>query len=530
MASFKVKIEDLTGAVGDDSALSDWLTAGASEIIKILPPDMIELASTTSDLDSSPNTLAMDSSTIGDIISVIRNDGTQYQICRKIPGFLSSRATISTDIMYATASDPVYYIKSSTLYIYPLPTDTYGAEVTHVHYPSVAHGDSTIDDFPNGCEYLVVLYASCKALQRLMNDKSSSLPSDVSEPVLSTTSISLPSYISPPPFLLPVLPSGVDVDFSEVGNVLNFISPTFSIPSLSSISSMNMPSIPIAPSMSEKNVTITGTAPTFIAPTMGSLDFDDTENWISIEEDSEMLQARATEIQVKIAEYSALVASAEKSFNKEQVEYQAKLQKDLQDAQLSESKEGRDLQKYTQELQSYQAEVNKEIQRWVNEEFNQKFNKWTQEYQGQLGAYGSDIQNETAKIGASLNDYQAKVQKALTSYQAETGYDISRYTSEVQANVQKFNSDLQDNSTDFMNNLQKYQAEIGNVTEENQSKLGKYAQDLANYGAKIQKHSMDYQWMQGQRELLMRDYNQGIQMLIGGGKPIPPQKQREGDR
>ena len=438
--SFLNQVDALTGfSTTDSDPLSDWLTAGAAEIIKILPPDMIELASTTSDLDSSPNTLAMDSSIIGDIISVIRNDGTQYQICRKIPGFLSSRATISSDIMYATASDPVYYIKSSTLYIYPLPTDTYGAEVTHVHYPSVAHGDSAIDDFPNGCEYLVVLYASCKALQRLMNDKSSNLPSDVSEPVLSSVSTSLPSYTSPDSFVLPVLPAGVDVDFSEVGDIGVFVPPAVNLKEL-----------------------------TYTSPVIDYLDWSDANNWISTEEDSEMLQARIAEIQAKIADFTANMQNAQAVFGKENADVQAKLNK-----------------------------------------------------------YGTDIQNETARVGSSLSEYQAEVQKALTSYQAETGYDISKYSAEVQANVQKFNSDLQDNSTDFINNLQKYQAEIGKITETNQSKLGKYAQDLANYGAKIQKHSADYQWIHGQRELLMRDYNQGIQMLIGGGQSIPPQKQQQ---
>ena len=37
MATFKVQIEDLTGAVNDDSALTQWLTDGAKEIINILP-------------------------------------------------------------------------------------------------------------------------------------------------------------------------------------------------------------------------------------------------------------------------------------------------------------------------------------------------------------------------------------------------------------------------------------------------------------------------------------------------------------
>ena len=99
-------------------------------------------------------------------------------------------------------------------------------------------------------------------------------------------------------------------------------------------------------------------------------------------------------------------------FNDANVEYQAKLQKDLQDAQLAESKEGRDLQKYGSELSSYQAEV-----------------------------------------GAKVQDFQTS----------------------------------------------------------------------------LEKHSINYQWYQSQYAELKQDYNQGIQMLVGGNSP-QPQQQQQGER
>ena len=76
--------------------------------------------------------------------------------------------------------------------------------------------------------------------------------------------------------------------------------------------------------------------------------------------------------------------------------------------------------------------------------------------------------------------------------------------------------------------MQKYTSEIQKVAEENQSKLGKYAQDIANYGAKIQKHSVDYQWYQSQYAQLKQEYNQGIQMLVAGGVPQPQQQEQGG--
>ena len=55
------------------------------------------------------------------------------------------------------------------------------------------------------------------------------------------------------------------------------------------------------------------------------------------------------------------------------------------------------------------------------------------------------------------------------------------------------------------------------------SNVQKFSQDLANYNAKIQKHTVDYQWLQGQYQMLKQDYMQGIAMLKGGGQPSPQQ-------
>ena len=76
--------------------------------------------------------------------------------------------------------------------------------------------------------------------------------------------------------------------------------------------------------------------------------------------------------------------------------------------------------------------------------------------------------------------------------------------------------------------MEKYNADIAKVNSDNQNKIGKYSQDMANYAAKIQKHSTDYQWIQGQYAQLKQDYNQGIQLLVAGGVPQPQQQEQGG--
>ena len=185
MATFKVQIEDLTGAVNDDSALTQWLTDGAKEIINILPAKLKEKCASISILNATNGTtLDMDSGDngrFGEIIQVTRlsaDSGGYYTPCRKLHFMYGDLANDSSSIYYASATDPAYWVTSnssgaSTLFVKPTTTNAQPANVYRVAYPSVAHGDSVVANFPDEAEYLVVLYASIKGLQRLQNDLSS---------------------------------------------------------------------------------------------------------------------------------------------------------------------------------------------------------------------------------------------------------------------------------------------------------------------------------------------------------------------
>tara|TARA_R100000808_G_scaffold5394_1_gene16472 strand:- start:1226 stop:3310 length:2085 start_codon:yes stop_codon:yes gene_type:complete len=177
MATFKTQIEDITGSVGDDAALTQWLTDGAKEIINILPYKLKEKCATISILNATNGTtLDMDSS--GEVLQVTRlsaNSGG-YQIpCRNIHPMYGDLANDSSSLHYATVTDPVYWTTSnssgaSTLFVKPTATDSQPSNVYRIVYPSVANGDSVIANFPDEAEYLVVLYAAIKGLHRLQND------------------------------------------------------------------------------------------------------------------------------------------------------------------------------------------------------------------------------------------------------------------------------------------------------------------------------------------------------------------------
>ena len=174
MATFKVQIEDITGAVGDDAGLTQWLTDGVKEIINILPPELKEKCMTETTLNNSSPTMDLDG--VGEILYVSRlsaNSGGFRVSCRKVPSMHAGLTSDSSSLRYyGTATDPVYWIQStsdsSILNVYPTPEATQTARVYHVGYPTVAYNATTIANFPDEVEYAVVLYAAIKATQYMM--------------------------------------------------------------------------------------------------------------------------------------------------------------------------------------------------------------------------------------------------------------------------------------------------------------------------------------------------------------------------
>ena len=173
--TFRNRIDALTGfavinGTDSDDAISDWLTDGLKQIINILPPARLTECVVIGTLNNSPTTFNLNTATNGKPISVTREDAQGIkQPCREISPLLSTRITDENDIMHASTSDPVYYISSATLNVYPTPTATQNAEVLYVPSTAVVHsGTSGIDNFPNDLEYIVVLYASIKAAQSLL--------------------------------------------------------------------------------------------------------------------------------------------------------------------------------------------------------------------------------------------------------------------------------------------------------------------------------------------------------------------------
>tara|TARA_R100001594_G_scaffold148441_1_gene203663 strand:- start:325 stop:1011 length:687 start_codon:yes stop_codon:yes gene_type:complete len=174
LASFEDRINDLIGSFIDENAMDTFLTDGLKELYSVLPPKKLSECTTTTTLSNSPQTLDLDTVTIGSVFSVTRKNSIGYnQICRFIPSMLSSRVTDPEDLLHATENDPVYFINNAVLNVYPDPTASQIADVVYLPLPNtvIGHDSSSIDNLPNELEYIVVLYAAIKCAQALLAEE-----------------------------------------------------------------------------------------------------------------------------------------------------------------------------------------------------------------------------------------------------------------------------------------------------------------------------------------------------------------------
>ena len=172
MAVFKTQIQDIIGDFDDDVAINQFLTDGAKELINMMPLELKEKCTAETTLNNSATTMDMDG--VGEILYVNRlsaDSGGSRIPCRKVPSMYGELSNDANSIYKASVTDPVYWILSSSdaaiLNVIPTPTENQTAIVYHIGYPTVDHSHiSVIANFPDELEYLVVLYAAIKIVER----------------------------------------------------------------------------------------------------------------------------------------------------------------------------------------------------------------------------------------------------------------------------------------------------------------------------------------------------------------------------
>ena len=163
--SVKSRILDLlSDVVVDNTAIGQFATDAAKEIINVLPLEMLWSMSTV----TPDNNGAGAEITSSRILSVSRNG---YR-AREIP--FSDKARYASDsgsIYEATIKSPVYYKKGGEVFVLPPKSGT-GADVEHVNYPTIIFSND-LSDFvgaPDEIEHLIIMKTAIKARLSELNE------------------------------------------------------------------------------------------------------------------------------------------------------------------------------------------------------------------------------------------------------------------------------------------------------------------------------------------------------------------------
>ena len=474
------------------------------------------------------------------------------------------RATDSGSILYATSKSPIFYRENGKIHVKPG-----GGTVVAVNYPTIQYGHSTVTGVPDDVKHLVIMGTAVKgrlfqldALRRSLDnliapDYNTANANLVLVPVPSITDLDLVSV--PDDIVDPVFSDGLidsqDVQFTETAPVFN--KPVFSPPELDTITPLSMDSLssdlPDVSGLLIQNYEV-GTLPasppayTKLTPPVQTYDIAQFETFLETEEDSELADSQMRRLnhevsvyQADLQKYANEIQEELNEFNKENVEYQAKLQKVIMDAQAKQPEDAAKLQKVQGEMSRYQALVNNKVAEYQNNELQNKFQKWVTEYTNGLQEYGANIQNESQKFNEANNEYQAKLQIAIRDAEAKSREYMQEGNNKLQSEVQEYANRLQNHGS----KLQKYQAEVNSQLQEygvneiqkeiglwqadNTQKLQKYGADLqketARHGSDMQKYQIDiqnifqkHQTMVQELQVLDAQYTRGLQTFVASYK------------
>ena len=375
--------------------------------------------------------------------------------------------------------------------------------------------------------------------------------------------------------VVPSVPSLTSVTFTSIDSALDTVAPTYTTATVSASSvytgsapsytapvlslttfptiTWTFPSVPVAPpspsfstpaigsiTVDSTMVYNDGTPPTYTAPAVGGateeltasmtsvaddttgtdVDFKDFSKWftavgemIEDEEDTELAQAQLQKINAYIQSYSQAMQNQLNTFNDANVEYQAKLQEGIQQAQINAQKAqsqsqidateaqqetslllqkenqeyAASLQNFSASVQNYQAEVNK-----VTTGNQAEIGEWQQRNSVDIQKYGTDTQNAVNTFNKENIAYQSAIQESMQEIQIANQVNMAQSQSDLQAATSNKDRDLQRQLQNGTNDMQAiindnnrkislYQAEAQTYQSDTSKQVQEYTQKLSRY-------------------------------------------------
>tara|TARA_B110000263_G_C15285724_1_gene500672 strand:+ start:57 stop:1733 length:1677 start_codon:yes stop_codon:yes gene_type:complete len=546
--SVETKIEDLIGEIPDDNstAITQWATDIAREVINVLPTEMLWQVSTTL-TDSSGGTGAtinIGSITEGSLaasgtVLTVTAGGSSYGsdptvVINKSGGGLSggSGAKIRA-VSNGSAVISAYIVSSGTGYA---PTDVAAvvgdegiaattAKFLYAHKsgyraieidaanrqraedsdsiykattnsPVFYRESGRIYVEPTGGSVVVVSYPTIN-----YNDSDvTGVPDDVKHLIIMGAAVKgrlfqldnlrrsvdnevAPNYSELSLSLLPI-PSIGDLSVLESA-------PTLALEAAPVISNLSITATPpVAPSTPSFATTLVNmgevTAPSYDAPAL-VVSYANAVTQIETNEDVELANAELAKISTQLNEYKSTVENKLNIFNEQSSKYQAEIGIATQEAQMSQAKDFQEysskLEKYSGEVAVYQQLVNKEVSEYTTNNLQKDLSIWQQKRNDDMQAYGLKLDLYKTNIATEKEVY------AINEIQKEIGL----WQSEQTQKIQKYGADLQQATTKFGSEFQKYQTSLSNIFQKHQQMVQELQVLDAQYQRGLQTFVSSYQ-------------------------------------
>lgn len=381
MSTYKVRIEDKIGDVGDDIALSDFLTAGAKFITNILPLE--RLIKYTTNLTDAGSGISVTT------YRVVSANKSGYG-ARLVPHTLAGAVGNSSSIHYPSTTDPVYYILNGLAYVKPS-----GGTVVAMAYPTVAYSDSTITAFPIDLDEGVVLYACVQGRLRQMSDLT----------ITTLGGLSISTIAKP---IAPASPSFTysDVSYTDASYTSADYTPAIYTNAL--IDTISATTISFAD-------TLAYTPPVF----GGSYSNVDTA---LTNQDIELSNAHLNKVNTQLDQMQKDLLNSLNEFNKDKGEFDANLQIALSQAQL------------TQQRLVEQTRIQVELNRFnAQQALQEALQNASQESQ-------IDIANRRAELELSITNKAKTLEAAIINESKDLERQIQEYSAKLQAYGQEIGS------------------------------------------------------------------------------------------
>lgn len=262
--------------------------------------------------------------------------------CRFIEPRYKAQVQNSGSLHYAISTDPVAILDNKKIYVYPN-----GGTAVTVSYPTVLFSTETpISNFPLELEDALVIGTALKVLYNRVNT--------------GFDSIVAPSAPSAPTFTYTDALQGV---------------------------------------YTATTIATLATAPVYTKITSPTIDFANANIFINTDEDVELANAELGQIKTKLENFQMEMYNELNEFNSQSLEYNAELQKKIQQAQLDQQ---RLLQVASETTDLNLANEAKELERQIAQ-----YASSLQKYQAEIAKYQGDVAKTVQQMGNYVNLMQA---------------------------------------------------------------------------------------------------------------------------